>query len=57
MRVNGVRSSKRATLYEDDYFSQRIASRFWLLEAGRCLSEMLPSIDARNETDGQGGTD
>ena len=22
-------------LYDDDYFSQRIASRFWLLEAGK----------------------
>jgi len=34
----------------------RIASQFWLPEACRCLSEMLPSIDARKETDGQGGT-
>jgi len=32
-------------LYDDNYFSQIIASRFWLPEAGRCLSEMLPSID------------
>ena len=35
----------------------RIASQIWLPEACRCLSEMLPSIDARNETDRQGGTE
>ena len=34
-----------------------VASQFWLPEACRCLSKMLPSIDARKETDGQGGTE
>ena len=57
LREQELASKSSPQLSDHEVLVERIASRFWLPEAGPCLNEMLPSIDARNATDGQGGTE